>query len=110
MQHRERIALEKICAEIDLALKFVENVSSEAFLADEKTKRAVGMTAINIGELTKHLTPEFREKYPQVEWKSAARFRDIVAHKYETLNMLDVYETVTKDFLEMRRQIKKILE
>lgn len=62
MQHRERIALEKICAEIDLAIKFVENVSSEEFLADEKTKRSVGMTAINIGELTKHLTMEFREK------------------------------------------------
>lgn len=110
MQHRERIALEKICSEIDFALKFLENMSSEEFLADEKTKRAVGMTAINIGELTKHLTMEFREQYPQVEWKNAARFRDIVAHKYETLNMLDVYETVTKDFPEMRLQIKKILE
>ena len=110
MQHRERIALEKICAKIDLALKFVENISVEEFLADEKTKRAVGMTAINIGELTKHLTMEFREQYPQVEWKIAARFRDIVAHKYETLNMLDVFETVTKDFPEMRLQIKKILE
>ena len=38
MQHRERIALEKICAEIDLALKFVENISSDEFLEDEKTK------------------------------------------------------------------------
>ena len=110
MQHRERIAIEKICAEIDLALKFVENVSAEEFLSDEKTKRAVGMTAINIGELTKHLTAEFRQENPLVEWKSAARFRDIVAHKYETLNMLDVYETVTKDFPEMKSQIEKILE
>ena len=50
MQHRERIALEKICSEIDLALKFVENITPEEFLADEKTKRAVGMTTINIGE------------------------------------------------------------
>lgn len=89
MQHRERIALEKICSEIDLALKFIENTTQEGFLTDEKTKRAVGMTAINIVELTKHLTKEFREKSPQVEWKSAARFRDIVAHKYETLNILE---------------------
>ena len=110
MQHRERIALEKICLEIDLALKFVENMTEEEFLTDERTKRAVEMTAINIGELTKHLTKEFREEYPQVEWKNAARFRDIVAHKYETLNMLDVYETVTKDFPEMKLQIEKILE
>lgn len=110
MQHRERIALEKIIAEIDFALKFVENMTGEEFSADEKTKRAVGMTAINIGELAKHLTAEFRQEYPQVEWKSAARFRDIVAHKYETLNMLDVYETVTKDFPEMKSQIEKILD
>jgi len=85
-------------------------MTEEAFLSDERTKRAVGMTAINIGELTKHLTIEFKENYPQVEWKSAARFRDIVAHKYETLNMLDVYETVTKDFPEMKLQIEKILK
>lgn len=110
MQHRERIALEKIISEIDVALKFVENMTEENFLGSEMIKRAVGMTAINIGELTKHLTKEFRENYPQVEWKSAARFRDIVAHKYETLNMLDVYETVTKDFPEMKMQIEKILE
>ena len=110
MQHRERIALEKIISEIDIALKFVENMTEENFLRSEMIKRAVGMTAINIGELTKHLTKEFRENYPQVEWKSAARFRDIVAHKYETLNMLDVYETVTKDFPEMKMQIEKILE
>ena len=63
-----------------------------------------------IFNLTKHLTMEFRENYPQVEWKSAARFRDIVAHKYETLNMLDVYETVIKDFPEMKLHIEKILE
>ncbi len=29
MQHRERIALEKICTEINLAVKFVENMTSE---------------------------------------------------------------------------------
>ena len=86
------------------------DVSAEEFLDNEKTKRAVGMTAINIGELTKHLTTEFREENPQVEWKNAARFRDIVAHKYETLNISDVYETVTKDFPEMKSQIKKILK
>ena len=36
MQHRERIALEKICAEIDLSLKFVENISSEEFLSTKR--------------------------------------------------------------------------
>lgn len=110
MQRREKIALQKICSEIGIALKFVENKNLEEFLADELLKRAVGMTSINIGELTKHLSQEFRKDYPEIAWKKAAAFRDIVAHKYETLNMEDVFNTITKDFPELKTQIEKILE
>ena len=110
MQRREKIALQKIVSEINIILKFIDGVSSENFLQNELLKRATGMTAINIGELTKHLTMEFRNNYPQVAWKNAAKFRDVVAHKYETLDMSDVYETVTKDFQKLKLEIEKILE
>ena len=110
MQRREKIALQKIVSEINIILKFIDGVSSENFLQNELLKRATGMTAINIGELTKHLTMYFRNNYPQVAWKNAAKFRDVVAHKYETLDMLDVYETVTKDFPNLKSEIEKILE
>ena len=46
MQRREKIALQKICSEIGLALKFMGNYTLEEFLSDEKTKHAVGMVAI----------------------------------------------------------------
>lgn len=110
MQRREKIALQKICSEIDLALKFIGDKKLEEFLQDEFTKHAVGMAAINIGELTKHLSAELRQEYPEIAWKKSVGFRDIVAHKYETLNMKDVYKTVTEDFPEMKSQIEKILE
>ena len=109
MQRREKIALQKICSEIDLALKFIGNKNLEEFLKDELLKHAVGMAAINIGELTKHLTMEFRQKYSEIAWKKAAAFRDIVAHKYETLDMELVYNTLTIDFPELKMQIEKIL-
>ncbi len=67
------------------------------------------MAAINIGELTKHLTYEFRKSYPQISWKKAVGFKDVVAHKYETLNMLDVFKTVSEDFPKMKMQIEQIL-
>ena len=109
MQHREKIILQKIISEIDLTAKFLGSCTLEEFLADEKTKYSVGMAAINIGELVKNLSQEFRENYSKVAWKDAARFRDVVAHKYETLNMDDVYITITKDFPKFKAQIKKIL-
>ena len=109
MQRRDKIALQKICREIDLVTEFLGNETLEEFLADEKTKHSVGMAAINIGELTKNLSLEFRKIFPEVEWKKATGFRDIVAHKYETLDMEDVYKTVTEDFPELKKQIEKIL-
>ena len=110
MQRRDKIILQKICSEIDLATDFLGSCTLEEFLADEKTKHSVGMAAINIGELTKNLSSELRQNYPEVSWKKATGFRDVVAHKYETLNMNDVYKTVTEDFPELKSQIEKILE
>ena len=110
MQHRERIVLQKICSEIEIILGFLGDMTLEEFLADEKTKRAIGMTAINIGELVKNLPQDFRKNYSEVSWKDAARFRDVVAHKYETLIMKDVYNTIKYDFPELKLQIEKIFE
>lgn len=109
MQHRDRIILQKICSEVSLTLEFIGNEKLEEFLNNELLKRAVGMTAINIGELIKNLSQEFRKNHSEVAWKKAAGFRDVVAHKYETLDMEDVYKTATEDFPELKKQIEKIL-
>ena len=71
--------------------------------------RAVGMTVINIGELVKNLSADCRRTYTHIPWKEIAGFRDIAAHKYQTLRMEDVYETVTADFPALRDEIRGIL-
>ena len=71
--------------------------------------RASAMTVINIGELVKNLTDETRMAYPYIPWKAIAGFRDIAAHKYQTLRMEDVYETVVTDFPALKDQIEQIL-
>ena len=110
MQHRDKIILQKICSEIEIIFDFLGDMKLEEFLSDEKTKRAIGMTVINVGELVKNLSQEFRQEYSKISWKNAARFRDVVAHKYETLKFEDVYKTITEDFPEFKLQIEKILE
>jgi uncharacterized protein with HEPN domain len=110
MRLRDKTVLNKICSEIDVATEILGNTSLENFLTDETTKRAVAMTAINIGELVKSLTQELKEKNKNVAWKEAATLRNIAAHKYETLRMDQVYDTVKKDFPTLKSQIKKILD
>ena len=110
MQHRDKIILQKIVVEINKGFIFLGDTMLEEFLNNEMMKYAIAMDIINIGELVKSLTPEFRLKNPQVVWKDIAGFRDIAAHKYEILRMNQVYNTVKKDFPELKLQIEKILE
>ena len=79
-------------------------------LQNEMQKRAIGMTTINIGELVKNVAMELRTAYPDVPWKAIAGFRDITAHRYQTLRMEDVYASVHVDFPMIREQLMDILK
>lgn len=110
MERRDRILLEKVLSEIAVARQMMSGCSLEAFMGNEMLMRATGMTVINIGELFKNLTEGTRLAHPNIPWKAIAGFRDIAAHKYQTLRMEDVYETVTADFPRLGEQIKACLQ
>ena len=109
MKHRDYTIIKKIISEIDVAFSLLGDMSLDEFQSDEKTKRAVCMTVINIGELVKNITDESRDKYKKLPWRVAAGFRDVAAHKYQTLQMGDVYSTVKDDFPVFSDQLKEII-
>lgn len=109
MQHRDKIIIQKVISEIDIGLEILGSITLEAFLKDEKIKRAVGMTVINIGELIKNITLDTKREYPQIPWKAVAGMRDIAAHKYQTLRMEDVYYTAKKDFPTLKMQLQELV-
>ncbi|MGN1369083.1 MAG: DUF86 domain-containing protein [Aristaeellaceae bacterium] len=109
MEHRDEVILRKVLSEVRIAAEMLGNSQLDTFLANEMLKRAVCMTVINIGELVKNLSEECRLSNPQVAWKAIAGFRDIAAHKDQTLKMEDVYETVVTDFPDLEQKIKQIL-
>ena len=91
-------------------MNFMAEKEISEFLEDEMVKRAIGMTVINIGELVKNVTDEIRTKHKNVPWKQVAGFRDITAHKYQTLRMDDVYMTIKVNFPELRNSLLEILK
>ena len=48
MEHRDRIILQTVLSEIDVAQKMMNDCTLEQFLENEMLMRAVGMTVINI--------------------------------------------------------------
>lgn len=109
MEHRDAVILKKVLSEIQVAMSMMDTCSLAAFLDNEMLKRAVCMTVINIGELVKNLSDSCRSAHPYIPWRAIAGFRDIAAHKYQTLKMEDVYETVMSDFPSLAHELSQIL-
>ena len=110
MQHRDKIILDKIIDEVNVAIKMLSDIKQEDFVSDDILKRAAAMSVINIGELVKNLTFEFRNEYKSVPWKAISGFRDVAAHRYGTLDMNIVYNTVKIDIPMLKENIQQILE
>lgn len=108
MQHRDKIIIDKVISEINIGCEMLGTATLEEFLNDEKLKRAVSMTVINIGELVKNITDDTRKEYMHIPWRAIAGMRDIAAHKYQTLRMEDVYHTVHLDFPVLKSQLEKV--
>jgi len=109
MERRDETILRKVLSELAVARSMMGDCSFETFDGDEMRKRAVCMTVINVGELVKNLSEECRRSEQSVPWKAVAGFRDIAAHKYQTLRMDDVYHTVTEDFPSLAEKIEGML-
>jgi len=109
MESKDRQVLVKILYETDVIVDILSGYDLGSFLSDEKTKRASCMTLINIGELVKVLSEDFKSSNPDISWRAIAGLRDVTAHRYQTLRMEDIWETCQTDIQLFKEQLTKML-
>ena len=108
MNERDRQILIRLRGEVRMVSQMLDGFDLQSFLGDERTKRAVCMTLINIGELVKNLSDEFRMAHNHIPWRAISGLRDITAHKYQTLRMEDVWLTATRDIPQLKNELDTI--
>ena len=108
--NRDEASLMTILREISSVPGMMKGYSLERFLKSEKTQKAICMTLLNIGELVKGISDDFKSRNPSVSWKEIAGLRDITAHKYHSLNMERVWTTAKIDIPELKRQIIDLMD
>ncbi|WP_281926432.1 HepT-like ribonuclease domain-containing protein [Methylocystis bryophila] len=87
-----------------LALSYVEGMSKDDFVADRRTRQAVVMNLLIIGEMAGRLARdhnEFCAKYPDAPWLKMTSMRNRIAHGYFELDLDIVWDTVNYSLPEL---------
>ena len=84
-------------------------VTKAEFLADDTLKRAFVRSLEIIGEASKKVTADMREKYPTVEWRLMAGMRDRLIHDYFGVDYDLVWDVVESKIPGLRKEIEEIL-
>ena len=87
----------KILEEIADIEAFSEGRASADLTVNKMWQKAVVMSLINIGELSKSFTDDYLASMPHIPWKAIRGFRNIAAHQYGIIDFDDVYKTITED-------------
>jgi lincosamide nucleotidyltransferase A/C/D/E len=93
------------------AIQFADEAGSlDVFSSNKMICKAVVMSILNIGELTKHLPQEYKTTHDEIPWKSISGMRDIAAHGYHTMNHKIIWDVVTNYLPDLAKFLQNQLK
>ena len=75
----------------------MNGLTKEQFDNDEDIIQIICFNILQIGELSKKLSPEFIKKYNKAPWQQIKGMRDKVAHGYGSIDLDKVWNTALCD-------------
>lgn len=81
----------------------------EVFDTNELVQNWVVNHLTIIGEAVRALSPDLKQRYPEVPWAQIVAMRDILVHRYFAIDREAAWSAVEKDLPQFRRQVEAIL-
>ena len=113
MEEDAAFLLEQMLDAAQCAVSYVEGLSKADFLDDRRTREAVALNLMVIGELATRLSKSYGEvasAYPSLQLREMQGMRNRIAHGYVKINMVTVWETVETSLPELIRTLPSIIQ
>lgn len=111
MSKREwKLFIEDILESIELIESYVAGMDFDNFKDDRKTVDAVVRNFEIIGEASRNIPDEIKNKHQDIDWKGMVGLRNRIAHGYFGINLTIIWEILKKELPPLKEKIKQILE
>ena len=107
---QDEVFIRHILDEIDFLIDSSKGLEYEVLIKDETLKRAFVRSLEVIGEATKNISSQFRQKHPDIEWRELAGLRDKLIHRYFGVKWEIVWDVVKNQIPELKERIEGILK
>ena len=88
---------------------YIRGIDREVFGDQPIVQDAVIRQLLIIGEATKRLTMEFRDRHPDVPWRDMAGMRDLLVHSYNRVDVDEVWRAATVDVTSLADRLEALL-
>ncbi len=106
----QKLYLIDIVESIRYIKKYTSNLNEEGFYQSEQIQDAVLRRLEIIGEATKNISDDFKDRFPQLPWKEMAGIRDVIIHDYFGINLRRIWLTVKQDLPTLETLIEEVLK
>ena len=96
--------------ECSYILRVTTGKTKEYILNDETLTKALVRSLEVIGEATKNVNEQLKNRYPQIDWKDMAGMRDKLIHHYFGVDYEIVFDVITNHIPELHDEMQRIIK
>ena len=102
--------LQHILDETAFLIHRAKGLNKDEFIQDETLKRAFVRSLEIIGEATKNVSADLRQKYSHIDWRAMAGMRDRLIHRYFGIDYDIVWDVVINKVPLLQQEVQQIIQ